>query len=364
MREALQNAANSIPKELDTYCAWAIVTCNGIQKQTEQNLRDLDLGRDELLPDILSSTWDVTLSFHRFNQRQVSPILRAQSSDRLCLKLLRWLHSVHTQTQNIPVAMSDEEFSIWPVMPTIYFMPCSAQRGLLYLPLFFHEFGHLLYACHGPEMDRLVGDLQGQIEELLIPSVRRDDLHAQMVDEKKRGTIVATWYMWTQELFCDAVGYVIGGPAFAHALSMYLRMRGPGEYHVSQEKLGHREHPVTWLRVKLLADRARWMRYDGDAETLESAWSAIAETKGIMEEYYGFYDPGFLPAIQKTIDDMLTEASPRRFTKREIDISKANTPSSSPIHLLNQAWQQFWGDTESYHVWEEEAINAFLCTDV
>ncbi len=107
-------------------------------------------------------------------------IIRARPSDRLCLKLLRWLHSVHPQTQDIPLGLSDGEFGIWPALPLpiLYFMPSSSQHGLLYLPLFFHEFGHLLYACHKAELDDLVRDLQRQIEELLMPSVQRDDYYA------------------------------------------------------------------------------------------------------------------------------------------------------------------------------------------
>ena len=56
--------------------------------------------------------------------------------------------------------------------PLIYMMPPSAQQGLLYLPLFFHEFGHLLYACHKPEMDALVRELQENLAELLEPAVQ------------------------------------------------------------------------------------------------------------------------------------------------------------------------------------------------
>lgn len=123
----------------------------------------------------------ITRYLYLFNRILISPVIRARPSDRLCLRFLQWLHSAHPQSQHIPAAFSDGSFASWPDprFPTIYVMPPSAQRRLLYLSLFFHEFGHLLYACHKPEMDDLVRSLQQTISEYLEPSVQRDDAHAK-----------------------------------------------------------------------------------------------------------------------------------------------------------------------------------------
>ena len=310
LRVMLQSVVGVILPELEPYHNWTVTLCTALHQQVVQHLRDLALGEDAILPDLLSSSQEVTQTFYVFNQRWVSPILRAQPADRLCLKLLRWLHAVHPQTQRIPVGISDGGFASLPVLhwPTIYFIPPSARHGLLYLPLLFHEFGHLLYGCHKPEMDDLVRDVQSHIAELLAPSVQRNDLQAQ-TDEGKRRIIVETWYEWTQELFCDAVGFAIGGPAFALAFSMHLRLLGGDAYHMPPEDLARRQHPVTWLRVRLLANRARQVGHHTDADALEHAWDIIAEAMDIVEDYYGFYVPEFLPAVQQTLDDMLTETS-------------------------------------------------------
>jgi hypothetical protein len=131
-------------------------------------------------------------------------------------------------------------------------MPSSAQYGLLYLPLFFHEFGHLLYACHQPELDDLVKEFQTEISTLLKPVVQYDNLQVQQ-DTKNKRIIVETWYVWIQELFCDAVGFQIGGSCFTHAFSMYLKMLGRDRFVLSFEKLAYSPHPITWLRVHLLS---------------------------------------------------------------------------------------------------------------
>lgn len=359
--EVLQSVAGSVLSELDTYYAWIVAAYDGLRQQVLQHLHDLDLGQDAILPDVLSSTQEVTRFFYLFNQRLVSPILRVRPSDRLCLKLLRWLHAVHPQTQDMPAALSDGEFASWPSprLPTIYFMPPSAQQGLLYLPLFFHEFGHLLYTCHEPELDDLVRSLQEKIAELLEPSVQRDDPHHQLEVERRK-TIVEAWYEWAQELFCDAVGLAIGGPSFAHAFSMHLRMLGRGHYYLPPEELAGRDHPVTWLRIQLLAHRARGLGYAADADALKNTWKTIANAMAVNEDYHGFYDPEFLPVVQQTIDDMLTETSPVTFTEQEDSSSETAVSVSSPVQLLNQAWRKFWEDPEGFRAWEESAIAAFL----
>lgn len=275
------------------------------------------------------------------------------------LRFLKSLSNRHLRTGTIVHLIIRTYFKR---APTIYFMPCSAQHGLLYLPLFFHEFGHLLYFLRENEMDELVRDLQSQIERLLTPSVRRDDQRAQQ-QETTRRLVVETWYEWTQELFCDAVGYIMCGAAFAKAFSMYMRMRGPSEYHVLPENLAGRSHPVTWLRVRLLADRARIMGYAEDATFLEGAWKAIAASMGINEDYYGFYDKSFLEPVRSTIEDMLIEAAPRPFRSHEVEVVERSTDPASPIHLLNLAWGRFDADSDGYREWEERSVKDFLEAD-
>ncbi len=364
LREALQSTSGSIPVELDTYYDWVASQFSDLHQLVTRNIHDLDSGRDEILPEVLSNTQSVTRMLHLFNQRLVSPILRSRPSDRLCLKLLRWLHSTHPETQPIPAALSDGDFASWPVppWPTVYFMPPSAQQRLLHLPLFFHEFGHLLYATHKPEMDDLVRDLQVTISEMLTPSTQRDDIYAQRESEQ-RSVIVETWYSWAQELFCDAVGLVIGGPAFAHAFSMHLQMLGRGHYHLPPDELARRVHPVTWLRVQLIAARAHRMGFEADAEAVEKGWRVLAEAMGVVEDYYGFYIPQFLPAITQAIDDMLTETEPRGYLDEEVSGFDSEPSASSPIQLLNQAWHEFQKDAEAYPMWESGAIEVFLRTD-
>jgi len=56
-----------------------------LRQQLLQNLRDLQLNRDNILPDVLSVTQEVTRMYHLLNRHFLSPVLRAKPTDRLCL---------------------------------------------------------------------------------------------------------------------------------------------------------------------------------------------------------------------------------------------------------------------------------------
>jgi len=361
--EALHQARAGLLPELENFYLWLVAECDRLQRDVTQNLHDLALGQPTILPDVLSNTQVINRQLNLFNRYFLSPVLRADAEDCLCLRLLNWLHAQHASTSHLPVALNDGDFASWPYpdFPTIYFMPPSAQRRLLYLPLFFHEFGHLLYACHKPEMDDLILALQENLARYLAAGTQRNDLHAQK-EQEHRNAIIQTWFDWGQEIFCDAVGFVIGGPAFANAFSFYFRVRGREQYHSKPEELLGSTHPVTWLRIRLIADRARRMGFADLADELESSWQTIADGLNVREDYYGLYDAALLPVVQQTIDDMLTEASPRPFEESEVGSAASAPLTSSPILLVNQAWEHFLNDPESYSAWEITATNLWMET--
>jgi hypothetical protein len=139
-------------------------------------------------------------------------------------------------------------------------------------------------------------------------------------------------------------------------------MRSREEYHVKSDDLIGRTHPVTWLRIRLITDRARRMGLTEVANALEDSWQTIAAGMGVSEDYSGFFEPQFLPAIQQTIDDMLTEAAPYQFTDMPENVSAAASPAESPAHLVNQAWDRFFNNADDYADWEAAAIKDWLAS--
>ena len=62
----------SAPAEISTYQYWMTEACSSLRRRILQNLRDLELNRDDILDDILSETQLLTAFFRLCNQRLAS----------------------------------------------------------------------------------------------------------------------------------------------------------------------------------------------------------------------------------------------------------------------------------------------------
>jgi hypothetical protein len=350
-------AAATIPDGLLSYRDRVLALCTEQEGRIQLNLDYLALGVSTILPDVLSAT-NLAIEYSRFlSTRLASPVLRAKDTDALCLWTIEWLHRAHAQTAQHAPAMCDGDVAVLPLVDfvPVYFFPSVEQRGLLFQPLLFHEFGHLLYACHKPEMDDLVGDLQQAIEDALEPASVRNDRHAQQRALQRR-LVVRVWYRWAQELFCDAVGFQIGGPAFLHAFDMFLSRLDVGDFVRPPEQLGVSNHPVTALRVHFLTRRAHSAGFGPVADGITREWLAVSQALGAATDYHGFYDDSLENTVERALDDMLTEASPRHFTEEDVRESSGSIVWSSPVALCNAAWRTYGQRPDGYQDWETEQL--------
>ncbi len=359
IRQSIAKAA--IPAQLHPYREWLEASLTSLADQVGRNLINLGFSGVDVLPEVLDQTSVVTRELLILNDRYLGPLLRARSTDTLSLKLLNWTHAVHPRTCDLPVVFADGSFGSWPLetQPTLYLIPPVDQERLLHLPLCFHEYGHLLYACHLSEMDDLVEELQKTIARDMEPLARRNDKQAQN-DQRKRKLIAERWYDWTQEFFCDAVGLTMGGPSFAYSFSFYFRTVGQEAYQKSYMDQMRSDHPVTWLRIRLLAERARALGWQDAADEIEQDWRNIADLLGLQEDYFGCFDEKFLPALNRTIGDMMTEANPRRISAQEVTFDGTIVAKTTPCAVLNSAWRHLEADSRNYASWESQAINAWL----
>lgn len=350
-----------IPIELDAYRERILQFCHEREADIALNLNYLSLGVDQILPDVLSRTRLVTSYVRLLGSRLVTPISRASEADRLCLATIAWLHRSHVETQDYPPAFLEGMVGTWPYLAPaapIYVFPCAEQRGLLYQALLFHEFGHVLYACHKPELDALVGELQRRVHDSLLPVSQRNDRYAA-AQAARRQLIVGTWYSWAQEFFCDAVGFTIGGPCFVRAFSEYLSNLDEADFCRQPDGL-RSSHPVTWLRVRFLARRAYLAGLPDLAREVEDEWRTVAEALQVIEDYHGFYVDTLEDAVTRIIADMLTEAAPRAFLSAEAAGGGWSPQTDTPVRLFNWAWQVRAVDPERYPRWEGEQIASFL----
>ncbi len=351
-----------IPSELEPYRSRIQQACSDWRSCVEGNLNALQSGQTAILEEILSNTQVVTREVSLLSDRLVIPILRATEADRLSLHIIGWMHRTHPDTKGFAPAFADGSTAVWPIKLPIYFLPCIDRQSLLFQPLLFHEFGHLQYSCHQAEMDDLVGELQREIAQLLLPPSMRNDRHAE--EQANRRQIIAdTWYRWTQEIFCDATGLIMGGPSFLYAFSAHLRMIQRGDYSRLPTDLQLSSHPVTWLRIRLLAERAHLLGFGPIAQAIADEWSAVAEAMGVTEEYYGYFDPAIGRSVMHVVDDMLVESDPRACTPEEAACRGWDGGSDSLVSLLNRAWQIYLTEPDRYLLWESEMIHQLLMAE-
>jgi hypothetical protein len=131
-----------------------------------------------------------------------------------------------------------------PALPTVYYLPVTHRTSLLALPLLIHEFGHVLYECHKPEMDDLVKDYQEVVMQHLTPQAVGDPALAAPGTEFRQ-QVVTRWQTWSQEFICDAVGLMVGGPAFLKAFARHFHTLSRDEYGLERDALLRRKHPLT-----------------------------------------------------------------------------------------------------------------------
>jgi len=354
LQRMLSEAA--IAAELSGYRSEVEAICERLRRQVNRNLKDLSYQHADVLENVLRQTQRVMKELEILNSVYVGPLLRNRPEDRLALRLLRWLHDEHPRTAAKSFALSNAQFAIYPHpdLPSLYYLPCSRQQTLLYLPLLFHEFGHLLYALHRPEMDDLVAEFQSAVSNSLAPLTVRDGRAAEQ-QEVFRDRVFDAYYEWCQEFYCDAVGLTIGGPCFLHAFVNYFRLLGSDEFHVPREQQVKRAHPVGWLRVRLLIDRARKLGYVAEAEAHDGAWRRTAELMHAVEDYEGTWSEDLFAPVQKTLDDVLEETSPRTCNPAEASPPAELSLVSGPVAVLNLAWRTFGAGHKSYPAFEQQA---------
>lgn len=349
-----------LPNELSLYKSWLDGYLDHLEKLISENFYYLSLNEDAIIPEILDKTQSITRDLRVLSSRFIPPIVRLNNTDTFCLKLLSWLHDSHEQSKGKPFAVSDGVFSIYASkeIPLIYFLPTSSQQSLLHTPLFFHEFGHFLYAFHKQEMDDLVKGLQVELEEyLIIPFQQNDSKHSK--EKEKAASIIETWFDWTQELFCDAVGLHIGGASYLHAFSHYLRMIGRGSFYMPEKDLNRSSHPISWLRVMFLAERAIRHGLEAEGNDIQNDWNKIASVLGESGNYHGYYKDQYKKPIIETLDNMIVEANPIHFSKYNHSTNDFDVALNNFIQLVNIAWSKYKSDVNSYSGWEQSVLQHY-----
>ena len=363
LQKRVDLARNSIsgkkyPNEVIPCFEWVIQTLNGFERDLYRIQKFLAF---KLNDKVLQQTWynelaSINSELGVLDAYFIHPLYRLLPEDTIALRLIQWLHQSHAVTKNKPFILSNGSFSIAASenTPTLYWLPVTSQLSLLHFPLFFHEFGHQLFLYYKRELEDLIAEFQNKLSKILQPAISQSDSKYQSYIEKA-ADIVETWREWMEELFCDAVGLMIGGKTYLLAFSHFIRLGGLKEFFVAEKYLAKRSHPVSLLRVRFLAERSRRFGLVTEADELEEEWQAIANALGINEDYFGYFEEQYRGSINSLLDDMLTEANPKLFTELE-----EVQDESSYYNLTHSAWQRFISDPDGYSEWEKQKVKEIL----
>lgn len=346
--------------ELEQYKQWVVEELTRLQGDAQ----DLILVTTHRYPDTLSEIRSALQQRRRqlklLRDRLVGPLARFRPTDRMTLQILRWLHNTTLATQNIAFAVADGSFSTWPFLTqvAVYFGPVSSSSDIRHISLFCHEFGHVLYASQGRQLDTRVGQLQRTIDNELSPRSVRNDSRSQ-VELRSREKIVSVWYQWSQEFFCDAVGLTIAGPSYMNAFSSHLQLLGVGDFPSHEDSDGS-THPPTRLRIDLLAERGKRLGLARQSEKVLTEWREISSSVGFCDDYLGFFTSEMSHEVHACVDDMLRICDPYRFTPSDLEpCSTSDIASSNPIRLMNTAWHIYEQSEEEFRVWEQACERYF-----
>ncbi len=346
----------TIVPELEPYRVTFLAKIGRLLAMSQENLNLLATGQESLIADVLSETSTLLQLVRIYKSRYLRGIYRATKWDRICLRTINWLHTQHHETNAYPAVFADDDVSIIPTKGIpFYFFPCLEQQGLRFQPLFFHEFGHLLYKCHEQELDSLVGDFQQIVESELLPASQRNDQYAQE-QARVRQSVVETWYKWIQEFFCDAVGLTIGGPCFLNAFSEYINKFQSSDYSRQPSDLHGSTHPISFLRMQLLVERAQDNGFVADAARVMEQWNQTASLLGVTHDHHGFYTTSLKSAVRATLRDMLVEVSARQCTGKEAAGLDWQAQPLNLVAVLNQVWLKYFEDPARFHEWESSLL--------
>lgn len=356
---AARNAISEvkIPKELEGYRDWINGVLNYFDLEVEklQYYLSLNLTDSELLEALTTDFIRHRNTFSLLSNTYIPLLLRVNSKDMLALRFIHWLHLEHEQTVYHPFIIANGDFSIYPSKdsPIRYHLPLTSQLSLLHLPLIFHEFGHLLFVKHREEMVALIKDYQKKLDEIIVMPIQKFD-SKNSTELNKRSLIIETWFEWIEEMFCDLVGLTIGGASYLQAFSHFIRFGGSSSYFVTDRDLARRSHPVSWLRLKIMKERAEKLGLINEHSEVSKDWDEISKVLKVKEDYFGYYDQDFHELIQSTLEDMLTEANPITFG------SYLDSRDENFIKLFNEAWALYLKDPVNYPTWETDAIDKVM----
>ena len=259
-------------------------------------------------PQVFQRLRDLTDAVHGLRLKELPAYLARTPDDHYVSILLEAMHVEVGLTAVNPVASLHQSywFAVLSAPPShpLYFVPSSYEVSPLEMALLYHEMGHLLYRLWSPAfsatIDRFIAShLQKKTQEangFTQPKVREAALR------------ILDWWRdryqnEMEETACDVVGALLGGPAFATALTMGLMALRRSPFALVDSTYP----PLDCrMRLPLAALRARGLA-DASVDRAEMTWKRVAEfyARDKGRWYDWLYDHDYLQGLVRVVEQFL-----------------------------------------------------------
>jgi hypothetical protein len=173
------------------------------------------------------------------------------------------------------------------------------------LALFFHEIGHVLYRLWEPAFDRMIGaTVRKTVGRLALEAANAMDPK----DRLSRAEALHDWepqaYGQMEEIACDLVGALLGGPAFAVALHVALLIPDATPFIHTQP-----EYPPLDVRMRLAAEGIRALQItDAAVGNAEMSWKdTVSLYSATKPRFYDWlYSPASMVDLATTVAGFLS----------------------------------------------------------
>lgn len=234
-------------------------------------------------------------------------------------------------------------------------VPLHESRFLLHLPDLYHELGHpLLVEANNPQTEALANS------SVLALGLAIEYLNDQLVLEKRSRLSgypqflikkwIRFWPAWIIEFFCDLFGAFTLGPAFVWSHLHLVATRGGDPFFCEEE-----DHPSHAARMNVMLHGLRLVGFLNESERIRKSWDELL--RGMRAEpentHLRCYPDRLLERISALALEGISAIGCRIAGRDERGVVQ---------DLLNEAWDRFWREPQSYVEWERGAVRSLYST--
>lgn len=348
------NIPRNLPRDYDALRA----TCKQQIDEVIQNLKLLQsLDGDECGPEQLRMFKRLVTEIDDLETVGIASLNRASNDDHYLNALISKISQEIKYPRLTPIVttLSQSYFCIYPAL-NLLCVPLVEGRFLLHLPDLYHELAHPFFK---EKNDPILEPFQAQYRNAVFEVLNHFEQEKSKA-EYRRGPrtlcdLLHTWQrswikFWVEEFFCDLYGVYTLGAAFVWSHLHLSIKRGGNPYEVSFRVTSH---PCDYARMMIMLHALHLIGFQDVAQHIQQKWSEFLNhiSASPEPEYHRCYP---INLVGKLAEYALEAV-------KQIQSRIATPTTQDSIHtLLNQAWEEFWQNPQTYVNWEKKKIEVLF----